>query len=95
MKLTASINVDVNEKEYDSLLLDRITDLLGYPSITGYCKGFYIKENKLIEYYNDGGGDHSWVEEKVIRQEATELDKAVLLVLKEIAKNIRKNNERK
>jgi hypothetical protein len=83
MKVWGSLyqEFELSEREIDRIVADKLHRLI---KVVPDSDSWYTIENdKLVHHFEVGGGSHSWDDQEILR-DATELDKAVLTVLKKL-----------
>lgn len=63
------LQVDINKEQQYEITNEFIKKILNYPE-----RCFIDDKGNLVETWEDGGGSHSWTEEKILRK-ATKQDK--------------------
>lgn len=78
---TTTVEVEIHERDVIEMINERLMQLIKLP-VGNHDSGVYLRDGKIVKwktYYTS----HSWDVENVLR-DATELDKAVFMVLKEL-----------
>ncbi len=84
-KQTQSVEVDISNEQLSEICVEVLCKLIGV-SVPSYRQGWYVRgDGDFVTWHEESGGSHSWTEESVLRK-ATELDKAVYLVLEKMKK---------
>jgi hypothetical protein len=81
--LSRKEDVSISPDVIQELVLDVIHKACDIPRSKGYGCGWHIKDGKLVEYWEERGGSHSWEEEKVVR-DANPTDLAAAEVIKQV-----------
>ena len=77
MKVSSKINFELPATECIRVTKKMLLDLIGWQ------KGYYVKEQEVRLEYHVPAGSHGYDGDEHVR-DLTELDKAVLLVIKEL-----------
>ena len=83
-KQTSYVEVELDKTQVNEIIKRRLYKLIDLP-VGNRDSGVYLKDGKLYEWETQYTS-HSWQTERVLR-EATELDKAVFLILNEMKKS--------
>jgi hypothetical protein len=85
---TANVKVELDKETVDLIVRTRLLGLIGlesYAKTESHRHGIQIKDGYVESWWEEGGGSHSWFEDKRIRK-ATDLDIRVFAILDDLKK---------
>lgn len=86
MKIKATqsqaVEVQISKEQIKQICEQTLCDMIKL-SVPTNRWGWYVNDNDDLIQWEEQGGSHSWPESKVLRK-ATELDKAVYLVMSKL-----------
>lgn len=81
------VDVELEKSTVDRIVRTELLKLIGFESYADddHRRGVYVEGGNVVSWWEEGGGSHSWFEDKTLRK-ATELDIRVFAILDELKK---------